>query len=143
MYIFSDPDGSIIAAKDIQMCSYFSFFAALPSTSSLLDVDMWSEEEILDNNFIQTLAQSLVPDGIRVKTYFRNLRTNEIGGVSTAEYQVVLFGERLPITTKDAQIYHDLIHDEVQRRTVGTRKSLWPPSNPVPSSLVSAYYDET
>jgi hypothetical protein len=106
---------------------------------------MWGEEEILDNTFIQNLAQSIVPDGIRVKTYFKSLRADDSVPVgrehsSAAEYQVVFFGERLPVTPQDSQIYKDLIDDEIQRRTVGTRRGKWPPSHAVPSSLVSAHW---
>ena len=142
MFIFSDPNNCISAPKTLQMCSYFSLFVSLPKAKELtiFPGDMWREDQILNNGFIQSMAQSLAPDGIGVETHFKSLRTgNSSVGVISAEYQVILFGERLPVTNHLSQTYKQMIEDEVDRKTAATRRSKWPASYSIPSSLVRAH----
>ena len=165
MYIFTKSDDGVIVTvtvavthevhvpRDIQMYSYFSLFIALPTTLGDCneqtdgeprsdDGQLWSTHEILDKDFVHNIVKANVPDGIRseIKQWriLREKTCDKAGGWKVAEYQVVLFGERKPITLRDAEIHKAAIEDEVQLRTVGTRRGGWNVSNALPSSILRA-----
>ncbi len=172
MYIFTKPDGISSAPKDIQLCSYFSLFVALPSASppppeSSLAEDnctanqsrslYWSSEQILDADFIQGIVHSHLLEGIRAEVkcwriHFRHnfdeeasveengkwMRNEQLRPMIplVAEYRIGVFGERSPITASQVENCKELVEAEVEKMTKGTRKSGWPVSNAIPSSLL-------
>jgi hypothetical protein len=156
--------GEIKAPKDIQMYSYFTLFISLPiAADSMKEESMrqnnnrlscsddtvgdyhWSNHDILDTNFVLDMIQSKVPDGIRTEIkQWRIIRQkdsiNEVkpGNWKVVEYQVVLFGETVPLTMESVERYKNMIEDEVERRTIGTRRGAWNASHVLPVSILKA-----
>mmetsp|Transcript_17992 Transcript_17992/g.26958 ORF Transcript_17992/g.26958 Transcript_17992/m.26958 type:complete len:167 (-) Transcript_17992:651-1151(-) len=164
MCIFTKPDGVLSAPQEIQLCSYFSLFIALP-TSKMSSIESnrssntssyWSSEQILDATFIQDIVNNQVPKGISTKVkcwrmHFRhhsdkpsveesvNWIKNDLSHAKAtlvAEYKIAVFGVKLPIISKNVEKYKKSIEDEVGRMTKGTRKGAWSVSNIIPSSLL-------
>eukprot|EP00557_Chaetoceros_sp_GSL56_P012165 CAMPEP_0176484622 /NCGR_PEP_ID=MMETSP0200_2-20121128/4556_1 /TAXON_ID=947934 /ORGANISM="Chaetoceros sp., Strain GSL56" /LENGTH=343 /DNA_ID=CAMNT_0017881115 /DNA_START=210 /DNA_END=1238 /DNA_ORIENTATION=+ len=144
--------------KDIQMYSYFTLFISLPIAANDMEKyserhcscsngtvsgDLWSNQYILDTNFVLDMIQRKVPDGIRAEIkQWRVLRekdsTKELqfGKWKVVEYQVVVFGETIPLTMEYVERYKNMIEDEVDRNTVGTRRGAWNASHVLPVSIL-------
>ena len=150
MYIFTKPDGRQSAPRNIQLCSYFSLFISLPSLKDYVVEEkggniFWSKEDILNQDFIQQVVNTHIPEGIDTEVkcwrmHFRKENTtdnDDIMAFLVAEYRIGLFGERIPITANDATNYKRLIEDEVQRMASETRKGAWDVSNVVSRTLIN------
>jgi hypothetical protein len=151
MHLFTkSQDRQCKAPEDTQMFSYFTLFMALPvpaniAATTLVQSDqLWRNEQILDDQFVLAMIKDKVPDGIRIRIKpWRILRQknqddeyHRAGEWKVMEYQVVLFGESIPITLKDTESYKKAIEDEIQHRTRGTKRGGWNASHIVPSSLL-------
>ena len=137
MYIFTKSDNITTACKDIQLCSYFTLFMSIPSTTT---TKMWSKDQVLDSTFIQNIVHQHIPEGLDAqvdcwRVHFR-LDSDNCIFLLAIEYRVCLFGLGLPITTANAAHYKCLIENEIQRKTVGTKNGSWCPSNVIPRILV-------
>jgi len=139
------------APEDIQMYSYFSLFIALPTpannngTPTRQSDQLWSNGQILDEKFVFEMLKDKIPDGIRIEIKpFRILRQqnpddeHSAGEWKVVEYQVVIFGESIPITSKDAESYKKAVEDEIQMQTRGTKRGGWNAAHIVPSSLLQS-----
>ena len=142
MYIFTKPDGIMIAPDDIQLCSYFSLFIAIPDTTRHQDNHrIWSREEILDRLFILKVVHEHIPDGINAQVFCWRIHfayddENSRSKILTAEYRVVLLGVNRAITEVTAAYSKQMVEEKVQKMTIGTKNGAWKVSNVIPRSLL-------
>ena len=144
MYIMTKPDYIQSASEDIQLCSYFSLFIAIPSSHDSCSNTLWSREEILDSDFVQETVNKFVPKGIGVKVdcWRIHISIDEVlitkkshhstVKQSAVEYRVRCFGEFIPIRSIDAEEIKRQIEGEVQIMSPSTRKGAWNVSNVIP-----------
>ena len=131
------------------MYSYFTLFISLPTPANSSGTpipqsdQLWSNGQILDEKFVFDVLKDKIPDGIRIEIKpLRILRQQNpddkinVGEWKVIEYQVVLFGESIPITLKDAESYKKAVEDEIQLQTRGTKRGGWNAAHIVPSSLL-------
>jgi hypothetical protein len=159
MHIFTkinkDGGGWMEAPKDIQLYSYFTLFISLPIAADekkdeserhcMADGDIWSNHDILDTDFVLDVIRRNVPAGIRAEIkQWRILREKtstsdvKLGKWKVVEYQVVLFGETVPLTFESVERHKKMIEDEVQQKALGTRRGAWKASHVLPVSILQA-----
>jgi hypothetical protein len=150
MHLFTKCDNlHFKAPEDIQMYSYFTLFISLPTPANSSGTpipqsdQLWNNGQILDEKFVFDVLKDKIPDGIRIEIKpLRILRQQNpddeinVGEWKVIEYQVVLFGESIPITLKDAESYKKAVEDEIQLQTRGTKRGGWNAAHIVPSSLL-------
>ena len=140
MYIMTKPDYFQSASEDIQLCSYFSLFIAIPSSHDNSTGTLWSSEEILNSDFVQETVNKFVPTGICVKvdcwrihiSIDKEKKSHSTVKRSAVEYRVRCSGEFIPIRSIDSEYIKAQIENEIQIMSPSTRKGAWNVSNVVP-----------
>ncbi len=152
IYTIVKPDYIQCAAENLQLCSYFSIFIAIPSPKdSCGDFDeesSWSREQVFDVGFVQNMVHELVPRGIGtlVKANRVHFELSDIARLhgsqnlvkqTAVEFKVFCFGEKIPITVRVAETIKERIEVEVSKMSPKTRKGAWNVSHVIPRKLVS------
>lgn len=139
MYIFTKPDNIISASKEMQCCSFFSLFIAMPSVEN--SERLWSRDEILDQSFVKSMINNHIPEGIDAEVIIwrmhLDVQKDRDSRISAVEYRVCFSWKKQAITISEASNYKHLIEQEVQQNTVGTRNGAWCVSKIIPSFLLS------
>ena len=142
IYIFTTPNGVISAPKDLQLYSYFSLYIAYSeatNTSHHDNATTWTRHQVLDETFVLTFVQSIVRNGIRVEGKLKRVIQGEIlkrqnhessqnlSNISFAEYQILLFGEKYPMTQAYADSFLRIFEHKIKKLTItqwlGTRRA--------------------
>mmetsp|Transcript_3040 Transcript_3040/g.3528 ORF Transcript_3040/g.3528 Transcript_3040/m.3528 type:complete len:449 (+) Transcript_3040:72-1418(+) len=148
MFIFTKPDGQIIAPKECQLFTFFSLFIALPQQENNLNGDLmlWSKDQILNEEFMNDIIDFHSPEGIRVEATCRRVLLDDVKNKTllnssrkqqrlVAEYIVYMYGEKQPITSTIAGKFKICIEEVVQKMSLGTRKGGWCVSKVMPVNI--------
>jgi len=111
---FSTSDQDVIP-KNCQMCCRFELRLDLP-----LDESKWSSEMIglARGDLVRSIAQELVPDGVRVENPLREIlppksnRSSHLG-----VFLIVYCGEQKAFSREQADSYRTLLEDSVSKIT--------------------------
>ena len=155
MYILTKPDNIQSASPDVQLCSYFSIFIAIPPYETTLrnnnDVILWSRDQIFDKIFVRKKLSKFVPKGIvtkvdcwRVHIKPINLKETDLKGSKTCslvkqtavEYRVYCLGETNPISATDVEDIKQQFEREISKMSPNTRHSTWKVANVIPKRLL-------
>jgi len=121
MFIFSKAGETSIPERN-QLCCRHELHILLPGDDGVNDSSNKSEQtytinEIISRDAVQTMVQSIVPDGIRVEVPARSILTKDDTGYETdmAVFMVVYCGESRAMKRDNADNYRHLAEIEVEK----------------------------
>lgn len=120
LFLYGKPTNGVPIQKQYQQCCRHELHIVLPSSNynnKIRNDSCYSYLDIIHGNAIQTIIQTIVPDGVVVRVPARNLLQKEDTGYEydVAVFLIVYCGESYPMKRNEADHFRHLAELEVEK----------------------------